>query len=268
MKRLFAISFIFLLVAVSCTKNIHLNLQNAAGLLVIEGNINNMPGPYTVYLSQTVTYYDSNNVVPVSGGKITIADDAGNKDSLIEVSPGTYHTNTITGIVGRTYHLSVNYSGKQYDAYSTMNAPVAIDSFFLQPAIFGNDKEPHIRIQNPSGPLIYYNAVMYFNNHRQHKVNPVNNQINLGIVQDIRVRTDSNVTKYDTLQAELDVIDKPMYTYWYSLNNSSLSTQAAAPANPVSNISNNALGYFSAYAATRSYMIVADSTQLGYHKIP
>ena len=104
MKRLIILSIIAAVIAASCKKDVHLNLQNAAGLLVIEGNINNSPGPYTVYLSKTVTYYDSNLIAPVSGGKIKISDDAGNTDSLTEVSPGTYQTHTILGTVGRTYH--------------------------------------------------------------------------------------------------------------------------------------------------------------------
>lgn len=267
MKRLLILSIIAAVITASCKKDIHLNLQNAAGLLVIEGNINNMPGPYTVYLSKTVTYYDSNLIAPVSGGKIKISDDAGHTDSLIEVSPGTYQTTFIVGTVGRTYHLSVNSGGKQYDAYSTMNAPISIDTLVLVAPPFGSGKVPIIVFQNPSGPVIYYNAMMYFNHLRQHKVDPISSRLNTGIYQEAIMRTDSSIAVKDTLQAELDVIDLPMYNYWYSLRSSTLSSQTAAPANPVSNISNNALGYFSAYAATRSNIIVADSTSVGFHVI-
>ena len=267
MKRLIILSIIAAVITASCKKDVHLNLQNAAGLLVIEGNINNAPGPYTVYLSKTVTYYDSNLIAPVSGGKIKILDDAGNTDSLTEVSPGTYQTHTILGTVGRTYHLSVNSGGKQYDAYSSMNSPISIDTLVLVSPPLGSGKVPVIIFQNPASPVIYYNAVMYFNYKRQHKVNPINSSLNTGIYQETIMRVDSGININDTLQAELDVIDKPMYTYWYSLRNSTLSSQTAAPANPVSNISNNALGYFSAYSFTRSNLIVADSTSAGFHVI-
>jgi hypothetical protein len=82
------------------------------------------------------------------------------------------------------------------------------------------------------------------------------------------MRTDSAIRLYDTLQAELDVMDLPMYNYWYSLDNSTLNSQTAAPANPTSNISNNVLGYFSAYSATLSNIIVSDTSAVGYHTIP
>jgi hypothetical protein len=268
MKRLFILAIIAGAITASCKKDIHLNLQNASGLLVIEGNVTNMPGPYYVYLSNTITYYDTNVVAPVSGGKIKISDNAGNTDSLTESNPGTYQTHTIVGTVGRTYHLSVNSGGKQYDAYSTMNPPVAIDTLGLLPAIFGNSKDANILFQNSSqSSTVYYNAVMYVDGQRQYKADPVNDQLNIGIIQRVQMRTDSGIVINDTLQAELDVIDQPMYNYWYSLNNATLSSQTAAPANPTSNISNNALGYFSAYAATRSNIIVADSSAAGYHSI-
>jgi hypothetical protein len=90
MKRLLILAIAAALITTACKKDVHLNLQNGSGLLVIKGNINNQAGPYTVLLSRTVTFYDSNNVVTVSGAGVTIADDAGNKDSLTEVAPGQY----------------------------------------------------------------------------------------------------------------------------------------------------------------------------------
>jgi len=41
--------------------------------------------------------------------------------------------------------------------------------------------------------------------------------------------------------------DAAVYKYWYSLNDGATGTgQSASPANPVTNISGGALGYFSA----------------------
>jgi hypothetical protein len=284
MKRLIILSFIIALVSVSCTKNIHLNLQNAAGLLVIEGNINNQPGPYTVYLSKTATYYDSNNIVPVSGGRITISDDAGMRDSLIEVSPGTYHTTTITGTVGRTYHLSVNSGGKQYDAYSKMNPSVPIDSVgILTLSFFGRSQSRvYILYKDPAAVSNFYKGLLYVSSYyspadsaahvvrsspKQTKVNALNDNLNNGLTTETFMRTDNDLNKFDTVTAELDAIDQPMYNYWNSLNSSTLSSQSAAPANPTSNISNNALGYFSAYGVAYSHTIVRDTSAAGFHRI-
>lgn len=268
MKRLILFSILIAVISASCTKNIHLNLQNASGMLVIEGNINDQPGPYTVLLSSTITFYDTDKVVPVSGGKIIISDDAGNRDSLTEFKPGIYHTSSIAGVVGRTYHLSVNSGGKQYDAYSTINPPVAVDSIGVTSlSFFGRTQtRPFIEFHDPGATANYYNGVLYVNHNKQYKLNPSNDNLNNGILTQSYLRSDSSgFNLHDTLQAELDAIDQPMYNYYNSLNSSTLSSQSAAPANPVTNISNNALGYFSAYSATRSHTIVMDS--VGFHRI-
>ena len=284
MKRLIILSFIVALISASCTKNIHLNLQNAAGLLVIEGNINNQPGPYTVYLSKTLTYYDSNNIVPVSGGHITISDNLGNKDSLIELSPGTYQTSSITGTVGRTYHLSVSSGGKQYDAYSTMNPPVPIDSIgILTLTFFGKTQSrAFVQYHDPANVTNYYKGFLYISTYyspadsavhlvrgpaKQAKVIAVNDYLNNGLTAEVFMRSDIDFNRWDTVTAELDAIDQPMYNYWNTLNTATLSTQSAAPANPTSNISNNGLGYFSAYSIALSHSVVIDSSAHGFHRI-
>ena len=100
---------------------------------------------------------------------------------------------------------------------------------------------------------------------KQRRVTPINDQLNDGLTIQAFVRADNDINVNDTLQIELDAIDKPLYDYWYTLNSTTLSSQTAAPANPPSNISNGALGYFSAYAATLSHHVVIDHT--GFHRI-
>ncbi|MCW3126192.1 MAG: hypothetical protein JWO03_1850, partial [Bacteroidetes bacterium] len=79
------------------------------------------------------------------------------------------------------------------------------------------------------------------------------------------VSPDFFINENDTIQMELDAIDKPVYEYFNTLNESTINSLSAAPANPPSNFSNNALGYFSAYSPTTSHHIVADHT--GFHRI-
>jgi hypothetical protein len=206
--------------------------------------------------------------MPVSGSKVIITDDAGNKDSLREGRPGIYETSTIIGTVGRTYHLSVNSGGKQYDAYSTMNPPVAIDSIgVFSLSFFGRTQsQVYIEFQDPASMTNYYKAFTTLNHSPQYKVNPISDNLDNGLTIQAYLRSDSSgFNLHDTIFAELDAIDQPMYNYWNSFNNSTLSTQAAAPANPTSNISNNGLGYFSAYSSTMSRTIVIDS--VGFHRI-
>jgi hypothetical protein len=268
MKRLFVLAITAALITTACRKDIHLNLQNAAGMMVIEGHINDLAGPYTVSLSKTITFYDSNTVVPVSGGHVVITDDAGNRDSLKEVAPGKYQTSSISGVVGRTYHLSVYAEGKQYDASSTMPAPVTVDSIYITSFAFGANRTilPTVGYQDPISVTNYYRAVLKQNQHISTKFDIADDKLTNGKTKYTSTRSDLDINLHDTLSIELRCIDEPVWNYYNSLKNSALSTQTAAPANPVSNISNNALGYFSAYSVTFSHHIVLDPNG-AFHRI-
>ena len=268
MKGILILSVFACIVCTACKKDIHLNLQSAAGLVVIEGNVTNDSGPYYVVVSRTITFYDSNNIVPITNAKVIMTDNAGNRDSLVPFYyPGLYATQTIQGTVGRTYHLSVTVDGKEYDATSTMNPPVPSDSVGIQYFAFAGKQfwQPYCLFKDPAGIANYYNALLYVNYKRQSKTNPFNDQFDNGLTVHSYVSPDFFVNLNDTVQVELDAIDQPIYNYWYTLNNSTLSSLSAAPANPVSNFSNNALGYFSAYSRTLSHHVVAD--QNGFHRI-
>ena len=268
MKRLIILSIVVVAIVASCQKDVHLNLKNAAGLVVIEGNITNDTGPCYVVISRTITFYDSNNIVPVTNARVIITDNAGNMDSFVPfVYPGLYQASNIRGTVGRTYHLSVLVDGKEYDATSTLNPPVQVDSAGIEVFAFAGKTfwSPYCLFKDPPGVTNYYAAFLYVNYKRQSKITPLTDVLDDGLTVQASVSPDFFVNVNDTVQVELDAIDQPIYNYWNTLSNSTLSNLSAAPANPVSNFSNNALGYFSAHSNTLSHHIVAD--QNGFHRI-
>lgn len=58
---------------------------------------------------------------------------------------------------------------------------------------------------------------------------------------------DLAVESGDQVFIEIDHIDEANYNYWFTMQQN-VSESTAAPANPETNISNNALGYFSAFS--------------------
>ena len=86
----------------SCTKVISVNLNDANANIVIEGVVDDNPGPYQVKISQTVNFSEPNVFPPVSGATVTITDSTtGVTDNLIENSAGLYSTQNLTaGPVG------------------------------------------------------------------------------------------------------------------------------------------------------------------------
>src|SRR5882762_9155158 len=112
----------------SCQKTVTLDLNTAPAQIVIQGEITNIPGPYTITINQSTAFYADNTFPPISGAAVKISDGQGLADSLTETSPGVYSTHTLQGIPGNTYTLSVSAQNQQYTAVSIMPAVVLFDS--------------------------------------------------------------------------------------------------------------------------------------------
>src|ERR1700741_647325 len=114
MKRVY-IKWTFILTMVlmySCTKVIQVNLNDAAPQTVIEGNITDSAGPYTVQITRTVNFSDANVFPAVSGALVSITDtNTSVVDTLTETSPGIYTTHVLQGVPGHTYDLYVAAAG-------------------------------------------------------------------------------------------------------------------------------------------------------------
>jgi len=105
-------------------------------IMVVDGMITNKPGPYTIKLSSssTLNFRPENN--PLTNHQVSIMDDQGNAESLIEIENGTYITSEsgIQGVFGRKYKLIIQTpSGEVYESdYSKLNAPVEIKSIYSE----------------------------------------------------------------------------------------------------------------------------------------
>jgi hypothetical protein len=110
---------IILLFSDSCVDRIDFDSSNASAQLVIEGQINNEHGPYTIRVNRTRKILDFGEIKPVSASKVIISDNLGNSEILTELSPGIYKTkvNGIQGTIGREYVLRVETrDGKVFES--------------------------------------------------------------------------------------------------------------------------------------------------------
>ena len=98
----------------SCQKTVKLPLNTAPSQWVIQGEVTNAPGPYTVSINQTVAFYADNTFPAVSGASVQISDDQGVTDILTETTAGNYTTHTLQGKPGNTYTLSVKIGGRGF----------------------------------------------------------------------------------------------------------------------------------------------------------
>jgi hypothetical protein len=222
--------------------------------MIIVGNINDQPGPYTVTLSQTVNFSQPNTFPAVSGAFISITDNTGFIDTLAETStPGTYHTKKIIGVAGRTYTITVLANGQTYSASSTMPQVVNFDTLTIlqRVGVFrSNDTSliPQVSFTDPASVANYYRFVETRNDTLLSNVFVQDDQYFNGLPITYPLRQDTSLAKGDSVKVEMQCIDKATYQFlseFYIASGSSFIT----PANPPTPFTNGALGYFSAHTS-------------------
>ena len=233
----------------SCKKVIQLNLNTSSPQIVIQGDLFDHEGPYTVKISRSVNFYDANVFPAVSGATVTITDNLGNSDHLTESSPGLYITSTLHGIPGRTYTLQVNADGQTYTASSTMPVPIDIETVYFQKSLFGNNIFPGITFIDPPNVTNYYRLIYFINNIQQNDINVTDDKLDAGKKINYLIRpldTDNKLQAGDYVTIWLETVDQGVYEYFRTADTGNRGGQLTSPANPTSNISNGALGYFNA----------------------
>lgn len=231
----------------SCEKVIHLDLNNTTPRIVIQANIYDYPGPYYVQISKSVNFDQSNDYPPVTGAKVEISDNLGQSEVLLETTPGTYSTSALRGIPGHTYQLNVKANDSTFQATSVMPFAVEPDSIYFSVAPFSGEKVTTIQFTDPPYLKNYYHLVYFINAVRQKEFYALDDELLQGmtISYSFSPRT-SNVklSAGDKVTVWLESVDSNVYEYYRTAITE--GGQSASPSNPVSNISNGALGYFNA----------------------
>ena len=261
---LFIPSVIFSLI--SCEEIISIDLNNADKKIVIEGTITDQPGPYTVKITKTTDYYNPGSYPTVSGAQVTITDDLGFSEQLHETADGIYQTINLQGTSGRTYTLTVNSEGETYNAVSYLPQPTEIDSLYYKKSEEGvrhKDKEGYnltVNFTDKPGVEDYKRIKIYRNGKLQNGYFLYNGRL-----------SDGNKIEYDRIHiafelndfvfVELLSIDEVTYEYYSTISNATASSggnkiQTKIPANPNSNLSGDALGYFGAFTVRPDSVLI------------
>ncbi len=267
---------VFQFLAFGCKDVIIVELNSANPAIVIEATISDNGLPSRVAITKSTDFYKPSLYPAVSGAKVIVDDSEGNSFLFTEVTEGIYENTIIKGKPGVEYSIEVLTEEKIYNAVSTMPSKMVLDTLTLEEApkrpnrddnsyqfflrLFfqdqkGIDNYARIRMYNKgfllSGFNIYEDKVTDCNyiNYRL-IINANNRFINIG----------------DTLTVELMSIDKAAFDFFKTANSVNASggsgrgpgSTSAAPANPVTNWSNKALGYFSAYAVSQKTIIISN----------
>ncbi len=247
----------------SCQKIVNIDLNNASPNIVIEAVIDNGPGPYMVKLSKTGSYFDTPVLPPVHGAKVVISDNNGIVDTLTEDSVGRYFAYKIDGIPGTKYSLSVQVDNVVYTANSTMMSAVNIDSLGIEVtqrfSLGGRarkDSSLTIHFRDPANEKNYYRIKFI----EKKLISPSSYRLYSDVYtngEEIDLRV-GRALRGDTDIIELISLDQYAYDYYRTLADIIRTNLifGSTPANPNTNLSHGALGYFAAVAIRSKSIII------------
>lgn len=256
----FTILLACLMIFGACERVIDVDLNSAAPRYVIEGVVTNGRGPHQVRITQTKNFDEDNNFEGIASAEVSIADDAGNAEILYYTRNGIYETDELRPVPGRTYTLTVNVGGETFTAVCPMPVAVNLDSLYIQLISgFGNQfKVPYVRYRDLPEIRNYYRHVLYVNGEKVPSIFISRDEGNNNSIIERGLpyfRNGNTLEEGDSVRVEMQTIDRSIYDYFFSLDQT-ISQDAASPANPVSNISGGALGYFSAHSVQTKTLVV------------
>ncbi|NME66996.1 DUF4249 domain-containing protein [Flammeovirga aprica] len=240
----------------ACEKVIDVDLKDAAPRIVIEAVLMEGENDFEVKISKTAPYFDNSPSEKIDNASITLK----YNDQTIDVPSkgnGSYSV-PVNAVINTEYHLEVNVDNEVYNASTTMLDKVAIDTIYSEYEEGFGPRESgyyvYIKYTDPGDVENFYRLTHDLNGEYQ------NTENDLRVFNDLRNNGNQPKTSLgfkvfeigDVVDVKLIHFDEPSYDYFNSLNDiigggGGPSGGSAAPGNPLSNWSNNALGYFSAY---------------------
>ncbi len=261
-KKIFTLScFVLLFLLQSCggeeDTTFDASYNNQSGKIVIEGNVTNEHGPYRVKVSRSINVTDNTNNYPaVTNAKVILNDNHGQTEELIyNPTEKVYKTKYFHTASGDVYTLTVTVDGKVYKAESKMpelveledleqvnetfsgGSVISVIAFFEDPPTVGNRYVFKTKVGSKTS--------------MPSTVVSDEGQNGEGISSNIN--DNFKVVKKDTVFVELQSVDTPVYEYFRVVSN---IIAGGISSNPPSNISNGALGYFSAHAVSKRSIII------------
>ncbi|NLR94477.1 DUF4249 domain-containing protein [Flammeovirga agarivorans] len=267
MKYINLILLSFLLWSTSCEKVIDIELNDATPQVVIEAVILEGEHDFTVKVSRTAPYFDNTPSEKIENAVITLKYDDQIQD-IPHIGEGEYQF-PLDAKVDTEFALEVDVDGTVYTASTTLIEKIAIDSIYYEyEEGFGPREAGYIVYIKYTDPAAYSNFYRI-----THSLNGIyqNTSKDLQVFDDSK--TNGNQVKVpvrsktfelgDVVHLQLIHFDEPSYDYFNSLDDIISSGGgprggSAAPGNPLSNWSNNALGYFSAYSSDTANITITE----------
>ena len=255
----------------SCEKLVQIDTPEGLNNIAVETNITTEKAQWEVSITESQAYYNQNDPINATSAIVVISDDAGNIDTLSYQGFSMFKTDTAkAAIPGRTYFLRIEYDGEVYEAMDYCRFQNEIDTFtayflpedngFIEKGWYAFQKSLESELEGD-----YYEWMIYKNDTLQDDFGYVLDEdmnrefsfFNLNIdADDPLAGIDQGILprpfpfKFepgDTIVMDQYCFGQGYYDFLIELQNQqniSGTPFDPPPANPNSNISNGAYGYF------------------------
>lgn len=278
MKRItYILSGLLLISAFACEDTIQLDTDQIKPQVTIEGVVTDQERNHFVRITRSLEFYNYGTVPGVTNATVTVRDNEGNTYNYIHnpentsTEEGYYFSETsFAGEVGRTYTLEVNIGNEQYTATDVMHPVTAIDSLAVR-----IDEDEFADPEKPG----YYHEILFYTKEPRDRVDYYlfkfyrNDSIILDEQNDIYFADDEllgekidgipiagRYKKGDVVRVEMYSISRQGFIFYNDLfnilNSDGGMMFSPPPANPRTNLTNDALGYFQTSAFVSESIIV------------
>ncbi len=256
---LFLVTFLFS----ACTEEIEIDLDSSYERIVIDGSISNEYKQHEVKIRKSADYFSNQPASPVENAEVSISNGE-ERFILEEAAPGIYKTDSLSGEIGKTYTLLIEIEGEEYTAQSKIHTIPPTDSIAFSINTWDTSYvDIKLYALEPATPDNHYLWMVYKNGQLA-----TDTLDELSFSDDVLVNGNyiwGMEVQYiqaevgDTITLETQSIPPGYYDYILNLLGETVWRGGpfdAPPANVPGNISNDALGYFRAYAVEQETRII------------
>lgn len=248
----------------SCQKVIDLKVNDSDPKMVIEAKYDAVAELVTVKLTKTVNVFSSDNQPTISGATVEIFDGNGVATTLIDDGDGNYSLQNYVPVFNSEYKIKIAVEGDIYEASDILPPIVPLDSLnavFQESSPFSDSGYVvYMNATDPIGPN-YYRAIRKVNGEYKRDLGDqflFDDSFSEGNSQSVPIFSEIFQLQ-DTVQVELISYSEKSFTYFSELGAIAAGSDAsAAPANPVSNWSREALGHFVVFGYDTKTIIIGE----------
>ncbi len=265
MAKFYYIFLLLILLLSGCEKVINVDLNEANPVVVVEGNVDASKSFAEIKLSKTSNYFDQSESEMLSDADVRINIDDSESFLLPETGKGIYSFDKIPVKPGATYHLIVNADNNFYEGISVLQPKVEIDTLWYYfdnaDSFFDKGYVINVFFDDPPDVDNYYRIKVFVNNKLKNKADDFvlfSDRFFDGQLVEIGLQN-FDINPLDTVDIQLISLDEKTYDFYNTFVDLLYNNPgSAAPANPNTNLSNGALGYFSAWTSDKQRVIIGE----------